>query len=86
MATAPHILGADGKKKLSKRDDAKDVLDYIREGYLPEALVNFIVSLGWNDGTEQEIFAIQELLDKFSLDRVQRSGAHFDEQIGRAHV
>lgn len=80
MATAPHVLGPDGKKKLSKRDGAKDVLDYIREGYLPEALVNFIASLGWNDGSEQEIFTIDELVAKFSLDRVQRSGAHFDER------
>jgi len=80
MATAPHVLGPDGKKKLSKRDGAKDVLDYIREGYLPEALINFIISLGWNDGTEQEIFTIDELISKFSLERVQRSGAHFDER------
>lgn len=80
LATMPHVLGPDGKKKLSKRDGAKDVLDYIREGYLPEALINFIVSLGWNDGTEQEIFSIDELIAKFSLDRVQRSGAHFDER------
>lgn len=80
MATAPHVLGPDGKKKLSKRDGAKDVLDYIREGFLPDALVNFIASLGWNDGTEQEIFSRQELIDKFSLDRVQHSGAHFDER------
>jgi glutamyl-tRNA synthetase len=80
LATVPHILGPDGNKKLSKRDGAKDVLDYIRDGFLPEALVNFIASLGWNDGTEQEIFSRQELLAKFSLDRVQRGGAHFDER------
>lgn len=80
MATAPHVLGPDGKKKLSKRDGAKDVLDYLREGFLPDALVNFIASLGWNDGTEQEIFSRQELIDKFSLERVQHSGAHFDER------
>jgi glutamyl-tRNA synthetase len=80
IATVPHILGPDGKKKLSKRDGAKDVLDYIRDGFLPDALVNFIASLGWNDGTEQEIFSRKELLEKFSLDRVQRSGAHFDER------
>jgi glutamyl-tRNA synthetase len=79
MATMPHILGPDGKKKLSKRDGAKDVLDYIKEGYLPEALVNFIASLGWNDGSEQEIFSRDELVAKFSLERVQRSGARFDE-------
>lgn len=79
LATMPHILGPDGKKKLSKRDGAKDVLDYIREGYLVEAIINFIASLGWNDGTEQEIFSRNELIEKFSLDRVQRSGARFDE-------
>jgi glutamyl-tRNA synthetase len=80
MATVPHIMGPDGNKKLSKRDNAKDVLDYIREGYLPEALVNFIATLGWNDGTEQEIFNIDELTEKFSLDRVHKSGARFDER------
>ncbi len=90
LATMPHILGPTGSKKLSKRDGAKDVLDYIREGILPDALVNFIASLGWNDGTEQEIFTIQELISKFSLDRVQKSGARFDEQrlqwLNGAHI
>lgn len=80
MATMPHILGPDGHKKLSKRDGAKDVLDYIRDGYLVEALVNFIASLGWNDGSEQELFSVDELIQKFSLDRVQKSGARFDER------
>jgi glutamyl-tRNA synthetase len=80
IATMPHILGPDGNKKLSKRDGAKDVLDYIRDGYSQEALINFIASLGWNDGTEQEIFTVDELIKKFSLERVQRSGARFDEQ------
>lgn len=79
IATVPHILGPSGTKKLSKRDGAKDVLDYIRDGYLPEALINFIASMGWNDGTDQEIFSQDELTQKFSLDRVQRSGARFDE-------
>ncbi len=80
LATMPHILGPDGNKKLSKRDGAKDVLDYIRDGYLPEALVNFIASMGWNDGTEQEIFTMPELIEKFSLAKVQRAGARFDER------
>lgn len=80
FATAPHVLGPEGKKKLSKRDGAKDVLDYIRDGFLPEALINFIASLGWNDGTTQEIFSRGELIEKFDLSRVQRSSAHFDEQ------
>jgi glutamyl-tRNA synthetase len=80
LATLPHILGPDGNKKLSKRDGAKDVLDYVREGYLPEAMVSFIATLGWNDGTEQEIFTRDELIKKFSLGRVQHSGAKFDER------
>ncbi|HSW92036.1 MAG TPA: glutamate--tRNA ligase [Candidatus Saccharimonadales bacterium] len=80
FATMPHILAATGGKKLGKRDGAKDVLDYIRDGILPEALTNFIASLGWNDGTEQELFSLDELIEKFSLDRVQHSGARFDEQ------
>jgi glutamyl-tRNA synthetase len=80
MATLPHVLGPSGTKKLSKRDGAKDVLDYLREGYLPEAMVNFIATLGWNDGSEQELFTIDELIQKFSLDHVQKSGARFDEQ------
>lgn len=80
LATMPHILGPDGNKKLSKRDGAKDVLDYVRDGFLPEALVSFIATLGWNDGTTQEIYSVDELVQKFSLDRVQKSGARFDEQ------
>jgi glutamyl-tRNA synthetase len=80
MATMPHILGPDGNKKLSKRDGAKDVLGYTREGYLPEALISFIATLGWNDGTEQEVFTVDELIEKFNLNRVGRSGARFDER------
>lgn len=80
LATMPHILNEQGNKKLSKRDGAKDVLDYLREGYLVEAMINFIASLGWNDGTTQEIFSREELIQKFSLERVQSSGARFDEQ------
>lgn len=80
MATMPHILNEQGNKKLSKRDGSKDVLDYIKEGYLPEALRSYIATLGWNDGTEQEIFSTEELIQKFSLNRVQKSGAHFDEK------
>lgn len=80
FATMPHILNEQGNKKLGKRDGAKDVLDYVREGFLPDALVSFIATLGWNDGTEQEIFTRQELIEKFSLDRVGRSGAHFDQR------
>ena len=79
-ATMPHIMNEQGNKKLGKRDGAKDVLDYIRDGYLPEALVSFIATLGWNDGSTQERYTMSELIEKFSLDKVQRSGARFDEK------
>lgn len=80
FAHMPHILNEQGNKKLGKRDGAKDVLDYIRDGYLPEALDSFIATMGWNDGSEQEVFTMDELIAKFSLARVQRSGARFDEK------
>jgi glutamyl-tRNA synthetase len=80
FATLPHVLSAQGNKKLSKRDGARDVLDYVKAGYPPEALISFIATLGWNDGTEQEVFSINELLQKFSVQRIGKSGAQFDER------
>jgi len=80
LACLPHIMAPDGKKKLGKRDGAKSVTDYRTDGILPEAMLNFLASMGWNDGTEQEIFTREELIEKFSLSRVQRSGARFDMQ------
>ena len=80
LACLPHIMAPDGKKKLGKRDGAKSVQEYKDQGILPEAMLNFLASMGWNDGTEQEIFTRSELIEKFSLERVQRSGARFDEQ------
>lgn len=80
FAHMPHIMNEQGNKKLGKRDGAKDVLDYIRDGYLPETLDSFIATLGWNDGTEQEVFTMDELVEKFDLSRVQKSGARFDEK------
>lgn len=80
LATVPFVMGADGKKKLGKRDGAKDVLDYQKEGYVPDALISFMATLGWNDGTTQEVFSREELIKKFSLDRVGKSGAQFDER------
>lgn len=80
LACMPHIMAPDGKKKLGKRDGAKSVTDYHTDGILPEAMLNFLASMGWNDGTEQEIFSKEELITKFRLERVQRSGARFDEQ------
>jgi glutamyl-tRNA synthetase len=80
LATLPHVLNETGNKKLSKRDGAKDVLDYLKDGFLTETMVNFIATLGWNDGTEQEIFSRGELVEKFNLSQVGRGGAHFDER------
>lgn len=80
FAHLPHVLNATGNKKLSKRDGAKDVLEYIADGYLPETLNSFIATLGWNDGSEQEVWTMAELVEKFSLSRVQKSGARFDEK------
>lgn len=80
FATVPPIMNEQGNKKLSKRDGAKDLLDYREEGYFSFAICNFLASLGWNDGTEQEFYRTPELVEKFSLDHVQRSGARFDER------
>ncbi len=79
QAVVPFVMAIDGKKKLGKRDGAKDILDYGRNGILPEAMLNFLATLGWNDGSEQEIFSRAELIEKFSLERVQKSPARFDE-------
>lgn len=80
FAHLPHILAPNGNKKLGKRDGAKSVTDYRQDGYLAEAMVNFLACLGWNDGTEQEIFTMDELIQKFSFAHVQKSGARFDEK------
>jgi nondiscriminating glutamyl-tRNA synthetase len=77
-AHMPLILAKDGAK-LSKRKHAEANLILFREqGYLPEALVNYLALLGWNPGTSQEIFSIEELTRLFSFDRVQHAGARFD--------
>ena len=79
FVSLPHILAPQGNKKLSKRDGAKSVTNYRNDGILPEAMLNYLACLGWNDGTEQEIYTSRELLEKFSLERIQNSGARFDE-------
>ena len=76
----PHILAPSGNKKLGKRDGAKSAVDYRADGILPEAMLNFLACLGWNDGTEDEIYSKQDLIERFSLDRIQRAGARYDEQ------
>ncbi len=80
FATMPVILGPDGTKKLSKRDGAKDILEYRDEGYLPQALRNFLALIGWNPGTDQELLSDEELISSFDLSRVQKGGGAFDER------
>ncbi len=79
-AHLPAVQGPDGKKKLSKRDGAQSVQEYLNEGYLPEALRSFLASLGWNDGTTQEVYSTDELIKNFTLDRIQKSPAKFDKE------
>lgn len=68
------------RTKLSKRQSAVAVEEYIAKGYLPQAFMNFLALLGWNPGTTQEIFSAAELIDAFSLDRAQKAGAIFDTE------
>lgn len=79
LVSLPHILAPQGNKKLGKRDGAKSVTEYRDDGVLPEAMLNYLACLGWNDGSEKEIYTKDELIEAFSLDRIQTSGARYDE-------
>ena len=94
FAHLPLLLKPDGKGKLSKRDGDKmgfpvfplfwpfgeTAKGYREEGYYPEAFVNMLALLGWNPGTEQEIFSMEELIESFSIGRVGKSGSRFDPE------
>jgi glutamyl-tRNA synthetase len=94
FAHLPLLLKPDGKGKLSKRDGDKmgypvfpifwpfgeTAKGYREEGYYPEAFINMLALLGWNPGTEQEIFSMEELIQAFSIDKVGRSGSRFDPE------
>lgn len=95
FAHLPLILKPIGNGKLSKRDGDKmgfpvfplewkteetTSMGYRENGFFPEAVINFLALLGWNDGTEQEIFSLEELVQKFDLARVNKSGAKFDPE------
>ena len=80
LVTLPPILREDKTKKLGKRDGAKDVLEYRTEGYLPEAMINFLAFIGWNPGTEQELFSQDELIRAFSIAGIQTHGAILNEE------
>ncbi len=88
-AHLPLLLGAD-RSKLSKRHGGTAVRDYHAVGYLPEAVVNFLALLGWNPGTDRELFMLEELVKEFSLEKVQKAGAVFNEEklawINRAYM
>ncbi|MCP3688895.1 MAG: glutamate--tRNA ligase [Gammaproteobacteria bacterium] len=75
-AHVPMILGDDGKR-LSKRHGAVGVMQYFEDGYLPEAMLNYLVRLGWSHG-DQEVFSIDELIMYFSLDNINRSASTFN--------
>ena len=77
FAHIPLILGPEGNK-LSKRDAATSVVEYIHAGYLPDAFINYLVRLGWSHG-DDEIFSRQELIALFTLERVGKKGAIFDQ-------
>lgn len=79
FAHLPMILAPD-KSKLSKRHGATGVFEYKKLGYLPDAMVNFIALLGWHLTEDKEILTMNELVENFSLDRVQKGGAVFDVQ------
>ncbi|MDP1845250.1 MAG: glutamate--tRNA ligase [Candidatus Moranbacteria bacterium] len=74
------ILNKETKKKLSKRDGDVSVEDFMKKGYLPEAVINFIALLGWNPKTEKEMFSLEELIDEFDIAKLNRAGAIFDTE------
>lgn len=95
FAHLPLILKPIGNGKLSKRDGDKmgfpvfplewkteegNSMGYRENGFFPEAVVNFLALLGWNDGTEQELFSLEELTQKFDLGRIHKAGAKFDPE------
>jgi glutamyl-tRNA synthetase len=77
-AHMPLILAPDGAKLSKRKHKESNVILFREQGYLPEALLNYLALLGWNPGTEKEIFTFDELLKEFSFERVQHAGARFD--------
>lgn len=77
FAHVPNVFGTDGKK-LSKRRGAKSVIDFKREGFLPDALLNFLMLLGWSPKGDREVLSVDEIAKEFSLERVHTAPAVFD--------
>lgn len=92
FVTLPPILGESGTKKLGKRDGAKDVLDYQQEGYLPEAMFNFLAFIGWNPGhgDNREVLSKKEIIELFDVKHIQRGGGRFNEEklewLNKEHI
>lgn len=88
-AHLPLILAPD-RSKLSKRHGAVALEDYRDQGFLPEAILNYLALLGWNPGTEDEVFSLETLIAEFSLDKIQKGGAVFDVEkfkwFNREHI
>src|SRR5439155_9739472 len=79
FAHVPLILGPD-KKRLSKRHGATSVMEYARQGFLPEAMLNFLALLGWSPGTDDEIFTREQLVSRFALEGISRGNAVFNPE------
>ena len=79
FAHLPMILGSD-KKRLSKRHGAAAVEDFREQGYSVDALLNYIAMLGWNSGSEDELFSLEDLISKFDINKIQKKGAVYDEK------
>lgn len=79
FAHLPMILGSDGKR-LSKRHAATNVQEYKEKGYQPKSIINYLSLLGWNPDSDDEIFSINEIIEKFELNQVQKKPAIFDEK------
>ncbi len=90
FVTLPPIMAPDGKKKLGKRDGAKDVLEYRAEGYLPNAIINFLAYIGWSPEDGREIFTPEEFINIFDIKRIHSSGGGFNVEkldwINREHL
>lgn len=78
FAHVPMILGSD-KKRLSKRHGAASVEEYREAGFLPQTVVNFLALLGWSPGDDREIMSLEEMVESFTLDRISKNPAVFDE-------
>lgn len=77
IAHFPNVLGPDGKK-LAKRHGATKVEQFRADGYLPEAMVNYLALIGWSPGTEEEVFTMDDLIAKWRIDQVQTAGGKWD--------